>query len=142
MSFLSKSFSSGSGKSASTSSESTSEPVAMSFHAGAKDRKIPIISGDNIALHDIASSEKFDSDKPITCGFYRVDKGAPFTYTYTYHEMKIVVEGEFDISDETGQKVHAVAGDVFYFPKGSKITFTSETYGLAFFTGQRFEGQL
>lgn len=89
--------------------------------------------------------------------------------------MKIVIEGEFDISDETGQKVHAVAGDVFYFPKGSKselphsrsvfqyscyiVTFTSETYGLAFFvshsvtaisrhtnlslqTGQRLEGQL
>jgi len=141
MSFLSKIFSSGTGSEQSTPS-SSSKPVAMNFFAGAKDRKIPIISGDNIALHDIASSEKLDSEKPITCGFYRVDKGEPFTYTYTYHEMKIVIEGEFDISDETGQKVHAVAGDVFYFPKGSKITFTSETYGLAFFTGQRLEGQL
>ena len=28
--------------------------------------------------------------------------------------MKIIVDGEFDISDETGQKVHAVKGDVFY----------------------------
>lgn len=54
--------------------------------------------------------------------------------------MKIIVEGEFDISDETGQKVHAVAGDVFYFPKGSKITFTTETYGLGFYVGQRKEG--
>lgn len=35
-------------------------------------------------------------------------------YEYTYHEMKIIVDGEFDISDETGQKVHAVKGDVFY----------------------------
>ncbi len=37
--------------------------------------------------------------------------------------MKIIVEGEFDIEDETGQKVHAVAGDVFYFPKGAKSRF-------------------
>ena len=50
--------------------------------------------------------------------------------------MKIILEGEFDISDETGQKVHAVAGDVFYFPKGSKITFETQTYGLGFYTGQ------
>jgi ethanolamine utilization protein EutQ (cupin superfamily) len=54
--------------------------------------------------------------------------------------MKIVVEGSFDISDETGKKVHAVAGDVLYFPKGSTITFTTEDYGLGFFVGQRKEG--
>ena len=35
-------------------------------------------------------------------------------YEYHYHEMKIIVDGEFDISDETGQKVHAVKGDTFY----------------------------
>ena len=52
--------------------------------------------------------------------------------------MKIIVDGEFDISDETGQKVHAVKGDVFYFPKGSKITFTTETFGLGFYCGQRY----
>lgn len=54
--------------------------------------------------------------------------------------MKIIVEGEFDISDETGQEVHAVAGDVFYFPKGAVITFKTESYGLAFYTGQRGRG--
>ena len=57
-------------------------------------------------------------------------------YTYTYHEMKILVEGEMDIEDETGQKVHAVPGDVFWFPKGAKITFTTESYGLAFFVSR------
>jgi ethanolamine utilization protein EutQ (cupin superfamily) len=61
-------------------------------------------------------------------------------YEYTYHEMKIIVSGSFDISDETGKKVHAVAGDVFYFPKGSKITFETTEGGLAFYTGQRKEG--
>lgn len=85
-------------------------------------------------------SDTIDPEKPISAGFYRLEKGTPLVYTYTYHEMKIIVDGEFDISDETGQKVHAVAGDVFYFPKGSKITFTTESFGLAFYTGQRKEG--
>lgn len=66
--------------------------------------------------------------------------GTPLVYEYTYHEMKIILEGSFDISDETGKKVHAVPGDVFYFPKGAKITFTTEDYGLAFYTGARKEG--
>lgn len=54
--------------------------------------------------------------------------------------MKIILEGHFDIADETGQSVRGEKGDVFYFPKGSKITFTTSDYGLAFYTGQRKEG--
>lgn len=79
------------------------------------------------------NSEKNDPEKPVSCGFYRLEKGTPLVYEYTYHEMKIIVEGEFNISDETGQTVKAVPGDVFYFPKGSKITFTTDSYGLAFY---------
>jgi ethanolamine utilization protein EutQ (cupin superfamily) len=78
-----------------------------------------------------------DTEKPISAGFYRLEPGTPLVYTYTYHEMKIIVSGDFTIADETGQKVTAVAGDVFYFPKGSVITFTTEKGGLAFYTGQR-----
>ena len=120
-----------------------------------------MIANENAYLGDVASSEKIDSEKPISCGIYRLEKGTPLVYTYTYHEMKIILEGEFDISDETGQSVHvsncnrrldcvdnvwtntslqAVAGDVFYFPKGSVITFKTNSYGLAFYTGQRKEG--
>lgn len=47
-------------------------------------------------------------------------------YEYTYHEMKIIVDGEFDISDETGQTVHAVKGDVFYC---EDITIPVKTIG-------------
>lgn len=64
-------------------------------------------------------------------------KGTPLVYEYTYHEMKIIVDGSFDISDETGKKVHATKGDVFYFPKGSKIMFETDDFGLGFFCGQR-----
>jgi ethanolamine utilization protein EutQ (cupin superfamily) len=52
--------------------------------------------------------------------------------------MKIIISGSFDIEDETGKKVHAVAGDVLYFPKGSKITFTTTDGGLAFYVSTVF----
>ena len=76
-------------------------------------------------------------NNPISAGFYRLEPGTPLKYDYTYDEIKIVVEGEFDITDASGQSVKGVKGDVFYFPKGSKITFTTEKGGLGFFCGQR-----
>lgn len=59
-------------------------------------------------------------------------------YEYTFDEMKIILEGKFEISDESGQKVEAFPGDVFHFPKGSKVTFTTPSYGLAFFVSIPF----
>ena len=66
--------------------------------------------------------------------------GTPLVYKYDYHEMKIILEGHFYISDETGKEVKATKGDVFYFPAGCTITFKTDDYGLAFYTGQRKEG--
>lgn len=37
----------------------------------------------------------------------------------------------------TGQTVRAVAGDLMYFLKGSKLTFDTQTGGLGYFVGQR-----
>jgi len=116
-------------------------PVPFTHHAGAQTNyKPPLIANENAFLGDVETSENLDPIAPISAGFYRLEKGTPLVYEYTYHEMKIIVDGEFDISDETGQKVHAVKGDVFYFPKGSKITFTTDTFGLGFFVGQRKTG--
>lgn len=100
-----------------------------------KDFKPPLIAHDNHYLGDVFDSS--DSDKPISCGFYEFKKGTPLEYTYNYHEMKIILEGEAELSDQTGQKVHAKAGDVFYFPAGSVITFTTPDHCRAFFCGQR-----
>jgi uncharacterized cupin superfamily protein len=106
----------------------------------------PLIANENAYLGDIFSSGPSalphaqpcpDSSKPITCGLYRLEAGTPLVYEYTYHEMKIIVDGEFVISDGTGQKVTGRKGDVFYFPKGSKITFETSSFGLGFFVGQR-----
>ncbi|KAJ5249125.1 hypothetical protein N7468_000576 [Penicillium chermesinum] len=116
-------------------------PLGFTYHANAQANfKPPLVANDNAFLGDIQSNEKTVPDKPLSAGFYRLEKGTPLVYTYTYEEMKIILEGEFEISDENGQKVTATKGDVFYFPKGSTITFTTPDYGLAFFVGQRAEG--
>ena len=88
---------------------------AFTHYAGIQTSfKPPLIANENAYLGDVATSEANDPIAPISAGFYRLEKGTPLVYEYTYHEMKIIVDGEFDISDETGQKVHAVKGDVFY----------------------------
>ena len=42
--------------------------------------------------------ESTDPEKPISGGFYRLEKGTPLVYTYTYDEIKIIVDGHFYIS--------------------------------------------
>lgn len=135
-SFLSKAKSSKS--TAEKPTAAMSESIKFTHYSQAQTEfKPPLIANENAFLGDVSSSESLDPVAPISAGFYRLEKGTPLVYKYTYHEMKIIVDGEFDISDESGQKVHAVKGDVFYFPKGSTITFTTETFGLGFFVGQR-----
>jgi ethanolamine utilization protein EutQ (cupin superfamily) len=95
--------------------EKMASPAKFTHYAGAQTEfKPPLIANENAYLGDIATSEPNDPTSPISAGFYRLEKGTPLVYEYTYHEMKIIVDGEFDISDESGQKVHAVKGDVFY----------------------------
>lgn len=78
-----------------------------------------------------------DKDKTICAGFFRLEKGEALVYDYDYEEMKIIVAGEFIISDTTGQKVTGSPGDVFYFPGGSRITFETKDFAVGFFCGQR-----
>jgi uncharacterized cupin superfamily protein len=61
--------------------------------------------------------------------------------TYTYHEMKVILDGEVTISDETGQSATASRADLFYFPADSSITFTTSDFALVYFAGQRGEGE-
>lgn len=97
--------------------------------------KPPLIANENAFLGDVVTSESRDSVAPIAAGFYRLEKGTPLVYDYTYHEMKIIVDGEFDISDETGQKVHATKGDVFYCEFLGVLLLTSERLWIGVWEG-------
>ena len=106
-----------------------------------KTQELPSMNIENVPafLKDFAISD--DAEKPITSGLFRLKAGESLKYTYTYHEMKFIVDGSFIIEDETGQKVTAKPGDLFYFPQGTSITFSTPDFGLGFFCGQRGEGE-
>ena len=106
-----------------------------------KSQELPTMGIGNVPafLKDFAVSE--DSEKPITCGLFRLEAGESLQYTYTYHEMKLIVDGSFIIEDETGQKVTAKTGDLLYFPEDSAITFSTPDFGIGFFCGQRGEDE-
>ena len=74
----------------------------------------------------------------ICSGFFELLAGEPLDYEYTYDEMKVVVEGEFHLTDlDSGQQVIARPKDVLFFPKGSRIRFETPDRGLGFYTGHR-----
>ena len=115
--------------------------MAMTHIPSAASRPLPSmeVEGCSAFLDDLLVSD--DADKRICSGFFRLEHSTPLEYEYTYHEMKIIVEGEMIISDETGASVHAKPGDIFYFRKGSKIRFDTPSYGIGFFCGQRQPGE-
>ena len=115
--------------------------MAFKHYKQIKTQELPSMNIENVPafLKDFSISD--DSEKPITSGLFRLKAGQSLKYTYTYHEMKFIVDGSFIIEDETGQKVTAKPGDLFYFPKGTSITFSTPDSGLGFFCGQRGEGE-
>jgi ethanolamine utilization protein EutQ len=72
-------------------------------------------------------------------GFFELRHGdEPLLYVYEYDEMKVVLEGEFLLENkDTGQTLVARAKDAIFFPKGSRIYFSTPDRALAFYTGHR-----
>lgn len=92
--------------------------------------------GINATFGDTVVSDS--KDKTLVGGFFHLNSSdKPLVYTYDYEEMKYIAAGEFIITDESGKKVHAHVGDVFYFGDGETITFETPTKGTGFFVGQR-----
>lgn len=121
-----------------TTTEGTAKPIAFSLYKNAPvEFKPRLLANENAYLEDIFSSDQVNPDKPLSSGLFRLEPGTPLKYTYTYDEMKIVLDGDFTMVDETGQTARATKGDHFFFPKGVTVTFTSEKGGLAFYVGQR-----
>ncbi|MDR7084784.1 ethanolamine utilization protein EutQ (cupin superfamily) [Arthrobacter ginsengisoli] len=74
----------------------------------------------------------------MCAGFFELKASEPLVYTYTYDEMKVVIKGEFILTDQTtGEVTHAKERDVLFFPKGTTVKFETPEYGLGFFAGDR-----
>lgn len=79
-------------------------------------------------------------DDSVMCsGYFELNHtDEPLLYEYGYDEMKVVLEGEFHLENaDTGQKVVARAKDAIFFPKGSRILFSTPDRALAFYAGDR-----
>ena len=115
--------------------------MAFKHYKQISKQDIPSMKVENVEayLRDFSISD--DKEKPMTSGLFKLKAGQSLKYTYTYHEMKFIVDGSFTIEDETGQKQTVKAGDLLYFPKGTAVTFTTKDFGLGFFCGQRGEGE-
>ncbi|ANW63721.1 ethanolamine utilization protein [Mycobacterium sp. djl-10] len=76
---------------------------------------------------------------PMCAGYFELrHTEAPLDYYYDYDEMKVVLEGEFRLENvDTGQVQIAKAKDAIFFPKGSRILFSTPDRGLAFYVGYR-----
>ncbi|SCY84529.1 cupin domain-containing protein [Rhizobium sp. NFACC06-2] len=91
--------------------------------------------GVDALLKDFATVNS--SGSPITFGVFRLNRGEALPYTYEFDEFKLVVEGEFTVSDGNGDIKTFKAGDVMQFTKGTETTFTTSSTGLAYFVAQR-----
>lgn len=82
-----------------------------------------------------------EQGRELSAGLYELRKGPALDYTYEYEEFKYIVTGQFDLTDGTGQKVSAKAGDLIYFPKGCAVNFKSGVdVSMGLYVGQRTGG--
>ncbi|MGQ2966768.1 MAG: cupin domain-containing protein [Methylophilus sp.] len=103
-------------------------------NAGKMPVKTQLEQGVNAYFDDVVGSG--DPQAPLSCGLFRIDKGNPLVYTYDYDDIKYVISGSILFNDGK-QTVEGKKGDVLFFPKGAKITFSTKSAGLAWACGQR-----
>ncbi|PWN31531.1 uncharacterized protein FA14DRAFT_162540 [Meira miltonrushii] len=91
--------------------------------------------GNGAMLGDIDCSK----DKKLTGGFYEQSHSEePLNYTYTYDELKIVLEGELQIKNTaTGEEFTAKAGQVLNISDGAALQFNSPTKARIFYVAKR-----
>ncbi|KEF57589.1 uncharacterized protein A1O9_05507 [Exophiala aquamarina CBS 119918] len=110
---------------------------SLQFFKDASSAKLPFYANNkDIFIGDTVTSIADDPEKPITAGFFDVEKGAKHTATFAFSEAKYVISGDIVFSDGNGQRVVAKAGEVVYIPKGStsKYRFLWGSLGLHFLT--------
>ena len=60
-----------------------------------------------------------------------------FEFSYSFEEYKVVLEGEFTVTDKKGNRIMAKKGDILYFENGDKVRFGTNSSGVAYYVSQR-----
>lgn len=79
--------------------------------------------GMQVATVDVVTG---DDGAPMAAGYMTLTRGS-FPWTFTYDEVQIVLEGELQLGGDGGDRIGR-PGDVFYIPKGSRITFGTPSW--------------
>lgn len=125
-----------------TNSSAEEEKQLMEFYPNGQATELPSMEIDGVHAYIKDMIFTNDPDSPMVCGMFRMEKGAPLEYTYTYDDVKIILEGEMTVSEEGGETVEAKPGDIFLYREGAKVTFSSKSSGLGFYCGQRAADEL
>ncbi len=91
----------------------------------------------NVAGCDAAIADSLTNPdgSVMSSGFFELKVSEPLVHEYTIDEMKVVIKGEFILTDmSTGDVTHARERDVLFFPKGTTVKFETPEYALGFFT--------
>ena len=81
-----------------------------------------------VGLTDVVNTKESPN---MGAGFLTIEKSS-FDWELCYEEFEYIVEGNLDITIN-GKTYHGKAGDVFFIPKDSKITWSSPDFARFFY---------
>jgi ethanolamine utilization protein EutQ len=81
-----------------------------------------------VGLKDIVNTKESPN---MGAGFMTIEKSS-FDWELCYEEFDYIVEGNLDITID-GKTYHGKAGDVFFIPKNSKITWSTPDFARFFY---------
>lgn len=76
-------------------------------------------------------------ENALSLGYFSMHPSEDFEFTYTYLEVKVVINGKIVVRDDQGVKYVAEAGDVLIFTPETTVIFDKESDGDAIYTGHR-----
>lgn len=87
------------------------------------------VASDKVGIREVLTIKECPN---LATGFMEFEKSS-FDWTLGYDEVDYIVEGNLDIT-VNGKTYHGHAGDVFFIPMNTSITFGSPDYCKFFFT--------
>ncbi|WP_091588429.1 cupin domain-containing protein [Alteribacillus bidgolensis] len=77
------------------------------------------------------------NENAIQMGYFSMQPSEDLEYTYTFLEIKVIVNGKIVVRDDQGKKYVGEAGDVFIFSPETTVIFDGTSDGDAIYTAHR-----
>ena len=111
--------------------ESESDPTGLKLIRGNSVQCDRFETGNpnaKVGLMDVVNTKESPN---MGAGFMTIEKSS-FDWELCYEEFDYIVEGNLDITIN-GKTYHGKAGDVFFIPKNSKITWSTQDFARFFY---------